>query len=73
MSFIAKSDACTAHREQMGATTCCSKEKTDQRIHLERVKRERLSYVLRQRFAVRVLYPTKYLNLIIEGASCRPG
>ena len=71
MTFIPKCDACTAHREQMGATTCCSKEKGDQRIHLERVKRERLYYVMRQRLAV--LYPTQHLSLIIDGASCRPG
>jgi len=66
---FAKCDTCTGFREQIN-DTCCPKEKArlkmDQYIHLERVKRERLSYVMRQRLAK--LYPNQYLSLIIDGA-----
>ena len=66
---FAKCDTCTGYREE-SANTCCPKEKARlklaQYIHLERVKRERLSYVMRQRLAK--LYPLQYMSMIIDGA-----
>ena len=66
---FAKCDTCTGFREQI-SDTCCPKEKArlkmGQYIHLERVKRQRLSYVMRQKASK--LYPSQYLSLIIDGA-----
>ena len=55
---------CSVH-ELHGRQHLLLEGKADQRIHLERVKRERLYYVMHQRLAA--LYPTQYLNLIIDG------
>jgi hypothetical protein len=66
---FAKCDTCATHRTAMGATKCPkekSRLKALQREHLLRVKRERQSYLVRQRLSI--MYPDRYLSLIIDGA-----
>ena len=65
----AKCHTCAVHHQLMSATSCPREKarlKAVQLIHLERVKRERLSYVMRQRLAR--LYPKQYTSMIIDGA-----
>jgi hypothetical protein len=66
---FAKCDTCASFRLAM-ANTCDPKEKARLKAlqceHLERVKRERLSYLVRQRLSI--MYPERYLSLIIDGA-----
>jgi len=53
----------------MSATSCPREKarlKAVQLIHLERVKRERLSYMKRQRLAR--LHPKQYTSIMIDGA-----
>jgi hypothetical protein len=66
---FAKCDTCANHRQGMAATKCPAEKgrlKALQSEHLERVKRERLSYLVRQRLSI--MYPERYLSLIIDGA-----
>ena len=66
---FAKCDDCSKFRQAMASTKCAVEKKRlkgAHREHLERVKRERLSYVVRQRLSI--MYPNRYLSLIIDGA-----
>jgi hypothetical protein len=66
---FAKCDQCAGFRLAMADTQCPvekSRLKALHREHLERVKRERMSYLVRQRLSI--MYPDRYLSLIIDGA-----
>ena len=66
---FAKCDTCAKHRQGMAETADSAEQnrlKAHHREHLERVKRERLSYLVRQRLSIK--YPERYLSLIIDGA-----
>ena len=70
---FAKCDNCSVYRSSMATTddkNARAKLKAKQRKHLEHVKRERLSYIIRQRLAMK--YPERYLSLIIDGADASP-
>jgi hypothetical protein len=66
---FAKCDQCAEYRAAK-STTKCPVERAElrcaQAAHIERVKRERLSYMIRQRLAI--THPARYLSLIIDGA-----
>ena len=66
---FAKCDDCAIHRQKYAETKDPTRRRelmTLHREHLEPVKRERLSYIVRQRLAI--MYPDRYLSLIIDGA-----
>jgi hypothetical protein len=66
---FAKCDDCATHRQTMKETKCQNRKRelmAQHREHLERVKRERLSYLMRQHLSI--MYPERYLSLIIDGA-----
>ena len=60
---------CSTYKKEKKDTECPVERKrlkALQREHLERVKRERVSYLMRQKLSI--LYPARYLSLIIDGA-----
>ena len=66
---FAKCTECSTYRETKNATHCPQKRATilaDQQRHLERVKRERVSYYVRRQLSIS--YPHRYLSVIIDGA-----
>ena len=70
---FAKCDACAQYREAKQATKCKDQLKVllaAQRDHLERVRRERASYYLKQKLAIQS--PERYLSVIIDGADSSP-
>ena len=70
---FAKCDQCSVHRERMSKTRDPAerkKLKAIQALHLERVRRERLSYAVRQRLSHSD--PDRYLSVIIDGADSSP-
>ena len=70
---FAKCTECATFRSKRMATEDKeerAKLKARQREHLQRVKRERVSYMVRQRLAIK--YPERYLSLIIDGADSSP-